>query len=104
MLWEKTVGSEYSTYRCVVKIGFQKKSLRKEIQNHRKYKNIEKQTTTVFLGPRGVEKGVFQQAGSTQSGAGAKETQNINVVVKNGRQRIFKISLCSENRLSEEKP
>ena len=27
---EKTVGSESSKYRCVVKIGFQKKSLRKE--------------------------------------------------------------------------
>ena len=41
--------------------------------------------TTVFLGPRGVEKGGFQQSGSTQSGAGEKETQNINVVGKNGR-------------------
>ena len=29
MLWEKAVGREYSKYRCVVKIGFQKKSLRK---------------------------------------------------------------------------
>ena len=79
MLWENTVGSEYSKYRCVVKVGFQKKNLRKE---NVIFKKNNKTTITAFLGPRGVEKGGFQQSGSTQSGAGEKETQNIHVVGK----------------------
>ena len=39
-------------------------------------------TITVFLVPRGVEKERFQQSASTHSGAGEKETLNINVVGK----------------------
>ena len=39
-------------------------------------------TITASLGPRGVEKGVAQQSGSTHSGAEEKEAQNINVVGK----------------------
>ena len=86
MLWEKTVGSEYSKYRCVVKIGLQKKSLRKG--------NIilEKTTITIItasLGPWGVEKGVVQQSGSTQSGAEETETQNINVVGKTTKNNKY---------------
>ena len=38
--------------------------------------------TAVFLVPRGDEKERFQQSASTHSGAGAKETLNINVVGK----------------------
>ena len=36
-------------------------------------------TTTVFLGPRGVEKGQFQQSASTQSGGGEKDALNIKL-------------------------
>ena len=58
------------------------------------------------VGSRGGRKMGFQQSGSTQSGAGEKETLNINVVGKTvlvGNE-YSKISLCSENRLSENKP
>ena len=39
-------------------------------------------TATVFLVPRGVEQEWFQQSASTHSGAGEKESVNINIVGK----------------------
>ena len=41
---------------------------------------------TVFLVPRGgVEKKWFQQSASTRSGAGEKETLNVNVAGENNK-------------------
>ena len=43
--YEQTVGSEYSKYRCVVNIGFQKKKFRKEVV-------IMKKTTKLNYGKK----------------------------------------------------
>ena len=54
----------------------------------------ETKTITVFLGPRGGRKRGFQQSGSTQSGAGEKETLNINVVGKKEIKKVKVIKLA----------